>query len=55
MYHTPRGDRTLLGAERQFFTQSLAMIVDSLIPQDPPDDQSYLYLDALMGLTADAR
>jgi hypothetical protein len=34
MYHTPAGDRVLLGAERHFFTQSLAMIVDLLTDED---------------------
>ena len=34
MYHTPEGDRILLGAERRFFTHSLAMIVDLLADED---------------------
>ena len=34
MYHTPGGDRVLLGAERHFFTHSLAMIVDLLADED---------------------
>ena len=34
MYHTPGGDRILLGAERRFFTQSLAMVVDLLAESD---------------------
>jgi hypothetical protein len=34
MYHTPRGDRVLHGAERRIFTQSLAMIVDLLAQGD---------------------
>ncbi len=34
MYHTPGGDRLLLGAERSFFMQSLAMIVDMLADGD---------------------
>ena len=34
MYHTPDGDRILLGAERELFTQSLAMIVDLLAEDD---------------------
>ena len=34
MYHTPRGDRILLGAERRFFIQSLAMIIDLLAAGD---------------------
>lgn len=34
MYHTPSGDRILLGAERTFFIHSLAMIVDMLADDD---------------------
>ena len=34
MYHTPDGDRILLGAEREFFTQSLAMIIHLLAEDD---------------------
>ena len=34
MYHTPGGDRILLGAERRFFTQLLAMVVDLLAEGD---------------------
>lgn len=34
MYHTPGGDRILLGAERRLFTQSLAMIADLLAEGD---------------------
>lgn len=34
MYHTPSGDRILLGAERRFFTQSLAMVIDLLAESD---------------------
>ncbi len=34
MYHTPGGDRILVGAERSFFTHSLAMIVDLLADGD---------------------
>jgi len=34
MYHTPGGDRILLGAERRFFTHSLAVIVDLLADGD---------------------
>jgi hypothetical protein len=34
VYHTPGGDRILLDAERIFFTQSLAMIVDLLADGD---------------------
>jgi hypothetical protein len=34
VYHTPGGDRILLDAERQLFTQSLAMIVDLLADGD---------------------
>jgi len=34
VYHTPGGDRVLLGAERRFFTHSLAMIVDLLADGD---------------------
>ena len=34
MYHTPGGDRILHGAERRFYTQSLAMIVDLLVECD---------------------
>lgn len=38
--------RATLGMDDDYYTD---------VPQDPPDDQSNLYLDALMGLTADAR
>ena len=34
MYHTPSGDRVLLGAERRLFMQSLGMIVDLLATDD---------------------
>lgn len=34
MYHTPAGDRILLGAERRFFTHCLAVIVDTLADGD---------------------
>ena len=34
MYHTPNGDRVLLGAERRLFVESLAMIVDLLATDD---------------------
>lgn len=34
VYHTPGGDRILLGAERSLFTHSLAMIVDILADGD---------------------
>jgi hypothetical protein len=34
VYETPGGDRILLGAERRFFVQSLASIVDLLAHQD---------------------
>jgi len=34
VYHTPGGDRVLLGAERRFFTQTLAVIVDLLADTD---------------------
>jgi hypothetical protein len=34
VYHTPGGDRILIGAERRFFTQSLAMVVDLLAESD---------------------
>ncbi len=34
MYHTPSGDRVLLGAERRFFTLSLGMIVDLITMGD---------------------
>ena len=34
MYHTPGGDRILLGAERQLFVQSLGMMVDLLAEDD---------------------
>ena len=38
--------RTRLGMNDDYYTD---------VPPDPPDDQTKLYLDALMGLTADAR
>ena len=38
--------RTTLGIETDYYTD---------IPADPPDDQINLYVDALMGLTAEAR
>jgi hypothetical protein len=38
--------RALLGIDDNYYTEVLP---------DPPDDQANLYLDALMGLTADAR
>ena len=34
MYHTPGGDRVLVGAERRFFTHSLATIVDLIADED---------------------
>jgi len=34
MYHTPRGDRILLGAERRFFVESLGTIIDLLATDD---------------------
>ncbi len=34
MYHTPGGERILLGAERRLFTQSLATVVDLLADGD---------------------
>jgi hypothetical protein len=34
LYHTPGGNRILLGAERSFFTHTLAMIVDLLADDD---------------------
>ncbi len=34
MYHTPKGVRVLLGAERRFYEQSLGMIVDLLATGD---------------------
>jgi len=43
VYHTPNGERIVLGAERQLFEQSLGMIVDHLSDDDwefgvPPFD-----------------
>ena len=38
--------RARLGMDDDYYTY---------VPPDPPDDQTKLYLDALMGLTADAR
>lgn len=38
--------RDLLGMADDYYTD---------VPSDPPDDQADLYIDALMGLTADAR
>jgi hypothetical protein len=38
--------RARLGMDDDYYTD---------VPPDPPDDQTKLYLDALMGLTADAR
>ena len=38
--------RSLLGMADDYYTD---------VPPDPPDDQANLYIDALMGLTADAR
>ena len=35
-----------LGIDEDYYTD---------VPQDPPDDQTNLYLDALMGLTASVR
>ena len=37
MYHTPDGDRILLGAERRLFVESLAALVD-LLATDADDD-----------------
>ena len=34
MYHTPHGERILLGAERQLFEESLGMMVDHLSTGD---------------------
>jgi hypothetical protein len=34
VYHTPGGNRILLGAERTFFTHTLAMIIDLLADDD---------------------
>jgi hypothetical protein len=38
--------RSLLGMADDYYTD---------VPPDPPDDRANLYIDALMGLTADAR
>ena len=38
--------RDRLGTDKDYYTD---------VPHDPPDDHSNLYLDALMGLTADVR
>jgi len=37
MYHTPAGDRILMGAERRFFTASLGTIVDLFATDDDID------------------
>jgi len=40
MYHTPRGDRILLGTERRLFVESLAMILD-LLATDGTDEMVF--------------